>query len=458
MSLKTAEPFARSGERGIALNNDKKFYSLRWKLFCGILVSLVIAAIAFLICYTLGNTILDKTIYGRPFMNSMADKKFAQLQEYVKKETVTQSNFRLLDIWCNQEKKTYLAIYSGENIIYDSLATSKNKLIIEDYDASLENPERKYSLILSDGKKTTAYLYYFEGDAFYYWTIFLSSLISFIVFSVSFTFLVHRKLRYIQQLKDELNILAGGDLTYNVTVNSNDELGELAHGIEKMRQSVLSHQKNEEKARLANSQLVTTMSHDLRTPMTSLLVYLELLSCGKYENEEQQNHFIDKSLAKTVQIKDMADKLFEYFLVYSSEWVPPDTEIIDADELLMQLWDEYIFSLENQGFKVNDAFGELNGFLDVNIDLIRRTFDNLYSNIVKYADPSIDVKVTSERVNTDVQICIVNKISKERKIKESSNIGLNTCIRILNSYGGELLYEELNGYFSVHATIPLLRK
>ena len=74
------------------------------------------------------------------------------------------------------------------------------------------------------------------------------------------------------------------------------------------------------------------MSHDLRTPMTSLLVYLELLDCGKYENETQLKHVISRCLEKTLHIKGMADKLFEYFLVYSSEWEPPDSEFVDADD------------------------------------------------------------------------------------------------------------------------------
>lgn len=455
MTLKIAVRFVLYGGRGIALSKQKRFYSLSFQLFCAVLLSLLVAVAIFIPCYTLGNSLLDKTIYGHSFITNMADKKFSKLQEYVQEENVTQADFSPLDRWCRHEKKVHFAIYKGEQILYKSRATSKVKLDSEQFDPSLEDPDCEYSLVLNDGTKIRVFLYYFAGEAYYYWTIVLSALISFVAFSICFIFFIHRKLQYIKHLKTELDILAGGDLTYQVTIKSGDELGELADGIDQMRRSILAHQKSEEKMRFANSQLVTAMSHDLRTPMTSLLVYLELLNCGKYENDEQLQHFISRSLEKTLQIKDMADKLFEYFLVYTSEWEPPDTECVDADMVFQQFWGEYIFSLENHGFCVTSQFGELQGCFQVNIDLLRRAFDNLYSNILKYGDPSAPVEISYSRVGTEVYLVLSNRVLQNRDEQESSNIGLNTCMRILSNYDGSLQTQEENGRFSVMIVLPL---
>ena len=283
-----------------------------------------------------------------------------------------------------------------------------------------------------------------------------SGLIAFLVFSLCFVAFVHRKLRYVKRLKAELDILAGGELNYPVTVKGLDELGELASGIDQMRRSILAHQSAEDQMRLANSQLVTAMSHDLRTPLTALLAYLELMDRGRYDGEEQLRYFISQSLGKTLQIKDMADKLFEYFLVYSSEWEPAELELVDADQVLQQFWGEYAFSLENEGFTVRTGFGQLNGSLRVNLDLLRRAFDNLYANLLKYADPDQPVEAVYRREGDLVRLTLVNHISPQRDKRESTNIGLNTCRRVLRYHGGTFSAGERDGQFQVTVTLPLL--
>ena len=96
-----------------------------------------------------------------------------------------------------------------------------------------------------------------------------------------------------------------------------------------MRLSILTHQKLEEEMRSNSSKLVTAMSHDLRTPLTSLMGYLELLDRNKYENEEQLRLFIKKSLNQAIRINSMANQLFEYFFVYSSEYEELDLEPLE---------------------------------------------------------------------------------------------------------------------------------
>jgi len=420
-----------------------------------VLLSLLTAAAAFGLCFVLGNYLLDQTVYGEPFMGKMADKQFSDLQNYVTQRNISIKNLHQLNVWCSRGEKVYLTVYLEDQIAFVSF-DSMEKLTEEDFDILLEDTEREYALTLSDGTPARAFLYYYAGDAYFYWVIVVSGLLSFAVFSLCFITFVHRKLRYIKQLKSELDILAGGDLGYQVTVSGQDELGELASGIDQMRQSILAHQDAEDKMRSANSQLVTAMSHDLRTPLTSLLAYLELMDRGKYEGEEQLHHFISRSLEKTMQIKSMADKLFEYFQVYSSEWEPPDMETADADEVFQQFWGEYAISLENQGFTVRSDFAHLDGMLRVNLELLRRAFDNLYSNLLKYADPASPVEIFCCREEKQVHLTLANHVSPRRNTCESTNIGLNTCLRIIQFHDGSLETGEDAGIFRVDIALPLI--
>ena len=430
-------------------------HSLSTQLFFDVLRSLLAAAGTFFILFWAGVWLLTRTVYGENFLDRVTDQKFEKLQAYVAEEEVTPENLRPLDIWCGKGNSIYLVLYRDGKLLYESYYTSLEEPPQEDYDLEYEDPEREYDLELSDGTMTQAFLYCYGGDAYYYGTIFLSGLGAFLVFSLCFISFVHRKLRYIQQLKEELDILAGGDLSYQVTVRGRDELGELAAGIDEMRRSISAHQAAEERMRLANSELVTAMSHDLRTPLTSLMAYLELMDRGKYENEEQLSHFIRRSLEKTMQIKSMADQLFEYVLVYSSEWSQPDLELRDGDELLQHLLGEYTFSLEHHGFTVRQETSPLGGQLQVNLGLLRRMFDNLYGNLLKYADAAWPVELAYWREGDRAVITLRNRISPSRDQRQSTNIGLGTCEKILSCHRGSFSFREEEGFFQTEIILPL---
>ncbi len=432
--------------------------SLSVQLLAGVLLSLFITVLAFGLFFSLGNTLLDHTVYGESFSEKMSDRQFRQLQNYVESEAITTDRLSRLNAWCSRGNGVYLTVYRDGTLIYESSAAKDQTPEPDSFDPAEEDREREYSLRCSDGVETQAFLYYFASDAFYFWMIGVSGLLAFAVFSLCFVSLVHRKLRYIQKLKKELDILAGGDLSYDVTVQGQDELSELASGIDEMRRSILKHQQAEEEIRSANSQLVTAMSHDLRTPLTSLLAFLEILDRDKVKDEAQRRHLIRQSLAQTMSIKAMADKLFEYFLVYTSEWEQPELENRNADEVFVQFWQEYAFALESHGFTVETEFGELGGNVEVNLELLRRAFDNLYANLVKYAEPSKPIRIAYHREAGHVLLMLTNTVSSQRDRRESTNIGLNTCRRILRMHNGSFSAKEADEVFTVEIHLPLSDK
>ena len=425
------------------------------QLLAAVLLSMFIAAAAFASFFTLGNYLLDHTVYGQGFAAVMADKAFVQLEDYVRQEEISAQKLRRLNAWCSTHDSFYLAVYLDNKLAFETPIKGNEDTGQADYDPQFDNEDQRYVLILSDGTITEAFIYYFADEAFFIWMSSVSGLLAFIVFSICFISLVHRKLRYIQKLKRELDILAGGDLEHAVTVRGGDELAELAFGIDEMRRSILAHQHAEEEMRTANSQLVTAMSHDLRTPLTSLMAYLELLDRNKVHDEEQKRTLIHQSLTKAQSIKAMADKLFEYFLVYTTEWEQPELEPMDADSMMAQFWQEYAFALESRGFCVQADFNPLNGSVCVKVELLQRAFDNLFSNLLKYADIKQPVKIAYRRQNNNVCLTLTNAVSPQRNQRQSTNIGLNTCRRIVSMHSGSFHAQENNGLFEVEIKLPL---
>lgn len=431
--------------------------SLKLQLFCAVLISLFSGVAIFGLSFLLGNTLLDKTVYGNSFSEQMADQQFSMLQDYVEEEKISLGNLQRLNAWCSRGEKVYLTIYHDGILVYESPVSGKThtELPVQKYDLSEEDTDSKYTLTLSDDVTVRAFLYYYAGDAFYFWMTIISGLFAFFAFSLCFVVLIGRKVSYVAKLKEELDILSGGQLEYPVTIIGRDELGELALGIDQMRRSIIRHQDAESKMRSANSELITAMSHDLRTPLTSLLAYLEIIERKKYKNEQQMEELIHKSVGQTMRIKQMADKLFAYFLAYATEWEAVEMETVDADSLFQQILGDYAYALESKGMGVETDFAQLSAKINVNTELLQRALDNLYSNLLKYADPSDTVWISYKRKEQSVLLSISNGIRKTQAKEESTSIGLITCRRIIEYHKGHFAAVENDNSFLVTVSLPI---
>ena len=456
MTRKKTIRFALYGERGIELSKHIS-KSLQRQLFLTTLVSLTVAIIVFSVSFFSGNALLDKTVYGHSFAKRMAEQQFSKLQNYVEQEKITLNNLQRLNAWCNRGEKVYLAIYNEAEIVYDSMLSANNhsQLNTDKFDPDMEDPNNEYILKLYDGVNVRTFLYYYAGDAFYFWMTVVSGMFAFVAFLVCFVLFISKKITYITKLKAELDILAGGQLDYSVTVKGKDEIGELAQGIDQMRRSILKHQETENQMRNANSELITAMSHDLRTPLTSLLAYLEIIERKKYKDEQQMDELIHKSVGQTMRIKQMADKLFTYFLAYATEWESTDMEIVDADELFAQILGDYAYALESKGMNVETDFDQTSTQISVNTELLQRALDNLYSNLLKYADPQENIWISYKRKDDNIIVTITNAVKADYTKSESTSIGLITCRRIIEYHKGTFSANEISGSFYVTLSLPL---
>ena len=107
-----------------------------------------------------------------------------------------------------------------------------------------------------------------------------------------------------------------GNLQGNVTVQGTDEIAQLASGLEHMRQTLVKKEQIEYDLKSAQEKLVLGMSHDLRTPLTGLMAYLEILKKQQKEGAVTQE-YINKAFDRVLQIRDLSEQMFEYFFVNS---------------------------------------------------------------------------------------------------------------------------------------------
>ena len=245
------------------------------------------------------------------------------LQQYIKDKNIALSDLSPLDEWVEREAYVAMVIYRFGRVIYSSYPFDVEDVIVSEEDAAEAevmpvSDDSAYTFTFADGTASVLLMPFYEYR-YYQWADRISVICGFLLFITVFLHLIQKKTSYIELLKKELQILEGGQMEYAVSVRGSDELGELAEGINRMRISILEREQKEAGARQANQELVTAMSHDLRSPLTSLLGYLELLDEEETEDAAQQKHFIATSRKKAMQIKEMSDRLFEYFLVYGRE-------------------------------------------------------------------------------------------------------------------------------------------
>ena len=97
---------------------------------------------------------------------------------------------------------------------------------------------------------------------------------------------------------------------------------------------------------------------------------------------------------------------FELFFVYATEWENAKMELTDADRLFEQVLEEYAYALESKGMKVDIEFCPVNSQIYVNVELLQRALDNLYSNILKYADSAGTIQIAYRKERKHILLII----------------------------------------------------
>ena len=258
------------------------------------------------------------------------------------------------------------------------------------------------------------------------------------------------------RLSQEAATVGAGDLNGPITVDGVDEVATLAADIDGMRDAIIERMGNEKRAWEANSELITAMSHDIRTPMTSLIGYLGLLNNTESISEEERKRYLEAAYGKSLALKELTDELFKYFLVFGHSEMELHREDFDIHMLLMQLLGEAEFDLHDSGFNVQSIDRLEDGrLLNTDAAMLKRVIDNLVSNIKKYADPERPVVFLTEQKGDRISVTISNGVSKRGSLTESTKIGLRTCEKILEALGGSFGTMRDENHFAAEFVLPI---
>ncbi|HKM35196.1 MAG TPA: HAMP domain-containing sensor histidine kinase [Lachnospiraceae bacterium] len=396
--------------------------------------------------------LLDDYYYTKGNFERISTDYRNALQSYILQNGISSNDTNAIYKWNLKNPFLSLVITDNTYIIYYSYVDMDNTITtLPDYNNTYKMKELVsnhtelsymtfYKLNFIDGKTLFMSLGYRGHYKYYLWAYYASVVVCFFLFLLPFSLIVRRKTKYIQKLAAELHILEGGDLQYSIKEKGSDEIYQLAHGINQMRLSILEKQEQAMENETANRRLVTSLSHDLRTPLTSIIGYLEILKQHKYKDENQMHEFIEKSQEKAFVLKEMSDKLFEYFLVSQRVSEEYHMENIPIADLVSGLLDNQIFDLQNQGFIVNTSLvaEDFVGYCTMDVEFMQRVLDNILSNIRKHANREAPVDINGCEGNGVFSLRFENGMRENTICSESTGIGLKTCGKIMLEHDGEL--------------------
>lgn len=429
-------------------NVREKMHSLYFKLAGLLLAAVAVSGLFFVVINYAGEQMITKIFSDSSHIEKLSEAYIQDLQDYIDETKAASNDSEKLTEWVRKRKIVSIQVYKDEILTYDS---NYPDAAVEDAEAegAYYDWEYYYTAEFADGT-ADVFLYGFFSYPLYSYAMTAEILLAVILLVAIVILGIRKPVRYIGRLKAECEILGSGDLDYQVTVQGKDELSLLARGLDNMRMALRESNEKEAELTAANRRMITEMSHDLRTPLTSLLIYTEILGKKAAKDPRQAMEYVRKIEKKARQIKRLSDNIFEYALITEetkAELGEPQT----LRELFYDPLSEMTAYLGERGYTVglrpDTGSGSERRQIRVNEEYINRIMDNIVSNIEKYADKSMPVRIETIYTEEYGGLAFRNGIScsteDRRKTEGSTNIGLHNV---------EKMMKKMNGYFRVKQT------
>ena len=315
----------------------------------------------------------------------------------------------------------------------------------------------------------TVIVNFYHSSVFIFPYFLFSLFVSVGLFLLILLFFINRKMKQVVLLKQEILRMSAGDLSTPVVSSGTDEIGVLSRELDHLRLTLDQNIRQEQEAHQSNRELIAALSHDLRTPLTVLHGYLDILQLNR--KPDMQSTYVDRCLQKTDDIRRLTDRMFEYALVYDTS-EPEQIQLIPFSlSRLLELFREQMDFLELAGFHTElclpDSFAantaiDLPDALAIQVDpeLCKRILDNLFSNVLKYGSKqetvTLSMQLTPES-NGDAALCLIlkNTVKPEHSAVESNRIGLKSSTRNMERMDGSLVVCQTDAIFEVTLSFPV---
>ena len=454
------------------MSKKKLFISLKSKLILVLAFAILISAVVFVSCKQIGDFLVWKYYLDEETKQERAEEYIKDFQKYVtskklsiydSKKIAAWSGGNYVDMIVYKDKSLVYApewfvdssnpqdYFSGDRNFEQYLTEEARTAYLERLEDILDENSDLSSVYFVDGTLLVRVVDYTED--FVYNLVFAAALllaliVLLIIMIVNFSATASR----IKRLAKNVRLVEGGDLGRTIAIGGHDELSALADDVNSMRNAVVDNMTKEQQAWMANAELITAMSHDIRTPLTVMLGYLELMEMQKSEVDAE---YVAACKDNALRLKRLSDDMFSYFLVFGKKDALDGEMVEIGSEVLEHMLSERVMLFGEGGFEVEYSHKLPSATVSVNMDYLGRVIDNVFSNLQKYADVNAPVCIESGLEDGKLMLSVKNKIDEGADRAESNGIGLKTCERIMERMSGNVFVRSENGEFSITLSFPI---
>lgn len=238
-------------------------------------------------------------------------------------------------------------------------------------------------------------------------SVLLFVLLGILLFSLIFLLLQRKMARDIETIAHAVKQISEGDLSTRLELEGEGELTDIAENLNRMEEDIQELIDKERTSEQSKTDLITNVAHDLRTPLTSILGYLELLRKNQKLSPEMQQKYLDIAYNKSVRLQKLIEELFG-FTKLSYGKINMNVTKVDIVELLAQLLEESYPNFQKNGLSYDFVSNRKSQIIEADGDLLARLFDNLIGNAIKYGKEGKRVRVSLRADREIVTIKIVN--------------------------------------------------
>ncbi|ALJ30982.1 Sensor histidine kinase RcsC [Apilactobacillus kunkeei] len=271
---------------------------------------------------------------------------------------------------------------------------------------------------------------------------------------------MHYKRIQEQHIINDLHYIADGNFDYTIPYKLIGDDQRIVESINVLVNNVIHSMSEELKTEKSKDELISNVSHDIRTPLTSIIGYLGLIENKQYTSEEDLAKYVHIAYSKARQMKTLADDLFEYTKITDKDYSKLNTRKIEMKAMIDQIAAGFDLEMAEKDMQMHSKTNFDKLVIDGSPSDLARAVNNLINNALKYGHDGHNIYVEGFRVNEkELEIKVSN--DGEKIPEESIKHVFDRFYRVENSrnkstggtgLGLAIVYEVVNihgGYCSV---------
>lgn len=409
--------YTQFGEEDTVLRDDLK--RVKKKLSLTFAIAIIGTCVVFGLLYYLGIDLLNNYIEGTSHLIYYNEKPYIdEFQQYVSDNDISTTDVEQYDEWMSEHDVSFYSIQEEGKVIYNK--SNVDKLI--------SPAKNMYDYRFTGSYELPVQFSDIEAKVFIYTGFTIKYYITLMIFDVGFSLMMGIVFVYLRIRK----IIAG----YQTELEASQE--------------------QEKKARQEKDELMRNMAHDLRTPLTGVMTYVDVM---KLENEAYAENMKNLNFIseKVLDIRSQVDNLLDFSIAGSQRPIEMDASM-DVEYIFGDYLSDVCAQLMKSNYEVDAeriSFKQVK--VAVNMAFLTRIFSNLTDNIYKYADNRKPVVMKTAFTKKIFSVEIGNGVCDNKTLLKSAGIGLKSVDAMMQRMNGSMSFKREHGKFWVKLEFPIVK-